>query len=817
MINSYFKVIKKRFKPKNMNYLNKSKLRNRQLYLLLFILGCSIAITSCDSVGEYLSYTGQFTGSKTNFGEDWKFKRLGKKPAQEWEHVNLPHSVKIEPLVVNDQWQGTSIYKKEFAVDKPERQKWFFDFEGVMQEAAVKINDSLVKTHVGGYLPFSVDATPFLVNDTTNVIEVVVKNVDNPEIPPGKPLENVDFNYYGGIYRNVHLRKTNPVYITNAVHADEVNGGGLLVHFQEVSDSLATGFLKTHVRNDSEQDRVVRIRASLSSGTGKSFEFFSEPEEIDAGEDYSFIQDLIIEGPQLWSPADPNLYDLKVDILEGERILHTEQIRTGIRDIALNEDGFFLNGERLFLNGTNRHQEYPYIGYSLSDEANYRDAYKIKKAGFNFVRLAHYPHSPAFMRAADELGLILMDAIPGWQFFKEGEFAENALQDIKDMVRRDRNHPSVVFWENSLNESPMTEEFILRANEVLDEELPYNDTFSAGWIDHPAYDLFIPARQHAKPPHYWNQYDEQGRPILIAEYGDWEYYAQNAGFNQTAFDDLKEEERTSRQLRGAGERRLLQQALNFQEAANSNLKGEQTIGMANWLMFDYNRGYAPNIEASGISDIFRLPKFSYYFFQSQKDPVNGPFSGPMVFLASYWTPDSPLDITVFSNTEEVALYLNDVLLARKKPKTDRFSDELPHPPFHFEVPAFKAGELKAVGYIDGKEVASDVVKTPGEPEKIVLDVDLSGKSLATKHPDVVFVYAKLVDANGIVVPSAENEVSFELASGRGAKLIGQNPVKAEAGVATILLRTADMENKKISIIARAEGLEGTRVRIQNKR
>lgn len=786
--------------------------------MIFLLLGMNLLV-SCNAVQEAFNFNSGLAAGEKDFGEDWQFRRVEKADEEnpEWETVVIPHSVKIEPLVVNDQWQGTSIYRKDFAVDKPKKEKWFLHFEGVMQEAEVKINDNLVKTHKGGYLPFTVDATPHLLNDTINSIEVVVKNVDNSAIPPGKPLKDLDFNYYGGIYRNVILEKTNPVYITNAVNADEVNGGGVLIHFDDIDESVAKGIVKTNVQNDSGEDRVIRLRTTFVSEKGKIQEFISKPRHIERGKDFDYVQKISVKEPELWSPDDPNLYNVKVEVLEGERLLSQKTLRTGIREIELTGDGFFLNGERIFLNGTNRHQEYPYIGYALSDEANYRDAYKIKQAGFNFVRLSHYPQAPAFLKAADELGLLVMNAIPGWQYFKEGEFVDNALQDIKDMARRDRNHPSVVFWENSLNESEMTDEFIVKANEVLKAELPYEDTYSAGWMDHPAYDLFIPARQHAKPPHYWNEYNKPDRPILIAEYGDWEYYAQNAGFNQKAFDDLKEEERTSRQLRGDGEKRLIQQALNFQEAANSNLKGNQTIGMANWLMFDYNRGYVDDLEASGIADIFRIPKFSYYFYKSQKDPDPGPFSGPMVFIANYWQPDSPTDVTVFSNAEEVALYLNDVLLAKKQPERDQFSDELPHPPFRFNVPAFRRGTLKAVGYIGGEEVASHVIKTPGKPARIQMEVDLSGRSIPTNSPDVVFVYAKILDASGTLVPTADVEVEFELEKGKGAELIGANPVKAEAGIATILLRTKDMKKGEINVIARSEGLEGSRIRIQNKR
>ncbi len=596
---------------------------------------------------------------------------------------------------------------------------------------------------------------------------------------------------------------------------NEVNDGGILVHFDSISAEFARGIVKTQVRNESEEPKQLQVRLVFTDENEKSQEFLSSEAEAAAGEAVSISEEISLKNPQLWSPSDPRLYRLKVEVTADGDLVDSEEIKTGIRKIRLTGTAFYLNGKRHFINGTNRHQEYPYIGYALSDEAQYRDAYKIKEAGFDFVRLSHYPQSPAFLNACDELGIMVMDAIPGWQFFGKEEFVQNSLQNIKDMARRDRNHPSVIFWENSLNESGMTEEYMKKANKTLNAELPYEDTYTAGWIDNPAYDLYIPARQHAKPPFYWNKYDKPDRPIFIAEYGDWEYYAQNAGFNQKTFSDLKEEQRSSRQLRSAGEAGMLQQALNFQEAFNSNLKGKHTVGQANWLMFDYNRGYSDDLEASGIEDIFRIPKFSYYFYQSQEAAFANAFSDPMVFIANFWTPASTTDVKVFSNTQEVALYLNGELVAKKEPDQNRISDELSFPPFTFHLDQFEKGSLKAVGYIDGKEVASHVVRTPEEPAKLKVTADFSGKNIALNTPDVIFVYAKVVDKNGTVVPTAQNHIHFSLEGNpENAELIGPVEINAEAGIATILLRTESFLHS-LKIKATAPGLKPAEITIEN--
>lgn len=752
--------------------------------------------------------TDHFMRINTSFNSDWTFTKDS--ASLEWDSIHIPHTPQIEPLVVNDQWQGDAWYKKTFKKN-PESKKTFLEFEGVMHEAWVWVNGYLLKHHQGGYLPFTLDLTDVL--EAQNTIVIKVNNEDNPDIPPGKLLEQLDFNYYAGIYRNVNLIETNSVYITDPVAARKVNSGGILVHFDSISNKKAIAKVKVHFRNESAEDKSISAKIEFESPSGKILSKLTEAVEVSSNSDRVLSTEIDIENPELWGIHSPRLYRVSVKLMEGEKTLDIKQLTTGIRAIELSEDGFFLNGENLFINGTNRHQEYPYIGYAISDEANYRDAVKIKNAGFDFVRLSHYPQSEAFLDACDEVGLLVMNCISGWQFFGGEKFQENAYQEIKDFARRDRHHPSIVFWENSLNESPMTEEFMIKANLLLKAELPYKDTYSAGWIDHPSYDLYIPARQHAKAPGYWNDYDENARKIFIAEYGDWEYYAQNAGFNQTAFADLSEAERNSRQLRGAGEKRLLQQALNFQEAFNSNLKGEHTIGQANWLMFDYNRGYAFDIESSGISDIFRIPKFTYYFYKSQRssaisypEPLE---SGPMVFIANFWTPSSPLNVRVFSNTDEVALYLNDKLLSKQKPTRNKFSSELPQPPFEFELSEFEVGTLKAVGYIDGKEVALHEIKTPSEAKEIKLKIDTSGVEISKNQEDVVFLYAEITDKEGTLVPSFDGKIRFSIES-ESAELIGQNPIKAEAGIASILLKTkGDLDS--VEVFAEGEGLESDRL------
>ena len=736
---------------------------------------------------------------------------------QAWQKVTLPHTPRVEPLVVNDQWRGDAWYRKTFSLDESHSgRKVFVRFEGAMQKADVWLNGEHLGTHTGGYLPFAFDLSGDILFGADNMLAVKLNNEDDASVPPGKELSVLDFNYFGGIYRNVALILTEDLHITDPILADVVGGGGLRVYTTDVSRQEATLNINVHVRNDGETTQRAAVRNTLQNPDGVvQLSETTETVDIEPGADHTFQVSYPVSDPLLWSPQHPNLYELTTELTRSSDVADIVATRIGIRDFRIDgRRGFRINGERVYLRGTNRHQEYPFVGYALSDEAHYRDAVKIKNAGFDMVRLSHYPHSEAFMRAADELGLVLMNAIPGWQFFGDADFQDHAIRDVRQLARRDRNHPSVAFWEVSLNESGMDDAFMERANDALRAEFPGQPVYTAGWIDHESYDVFIPARQHSRPPDYWSTYDKGDRPIFIAEYGDWEYYAHNAGFRQDEFEDLREDERTSRQLRGDGEKRLLQQALNYQEAANSNRKGSATVGDANWLMFDYNRGYADDLEASGISDLFRLPKFAYYFYRSQREPtekLEPPLSsGPMVHIASYWLPSSNTKVRVFSNAEEVAVYLNDELVDRRHPDDDRMTSHLPHPPFTFDLGVFEPGTLRAIGYIGGVEVASHEVSTPGAASRLDLEIDYSGIPVAADEDDVLFVHAHVVDAAGQPVPEDQSEVHFEI-RGNG-RLVGQNPVRAEAGIASILVQTLS-DGSPISLIARADGLDADSTQI----
>ncbi len=743
--------------------------------------------------------------SRENFNQGWRFMLCPDATSSQsyeaidfddsaWEGISLPHNAHNEPIIVNDQWQGVCWYRKNFAVDNYSKDnKYIIEFEAAMNHTTIWLNGYAVKVDQGGYLPVVFDATPYLkAND--NVIAVRLDNRDNSTTGP-KPLAILDFNMYGGLYRNAWLISSGKTHITHPILANRTASGGLFVTTPKVSEEESIVRIQTHVANENNFAQDLKVVYNIYEGEQIVATIQSAVQSIIPFGNSEFVEQIAIANAKLWSPDAPNLYYAETLLYCGDELVDSERTRFGIREITFKENQLYVNGEKTYLRGVNRHQEYPYIGYALSDNAQYRDAVKIKEAGFDYIRLSHYPQSPAFMEACDELGLFVADAILGWQYYNETyEFKSQSYKSARDLIRRDRNHPCVLAWEVSLNETQMPISFMQELHNITHEEYPGENVYSCGWMSD-VYDIYFQARQH-RIGHPDQMTFE--KPYMVSEYGDWEYYSTNAGLNQHKHSKEKRLELSSRQLRSAGEKGMLQQAYNLQESHNDNMNIPAT-GDSYWVMYDYNRGYHDEIESSGIMDIFRLPKFGYYFYQSQSSHT------PMVKIASHWTEESATDVTVFSNCDEVKLYLNGRLVATQSPDSNEISGNLNHPPFTFNVGRFKKGELRADGYIAGKKVASDRVATFDKPHSLKCWIDTSGVEAQAGCNDVVFLYVAAVDKKGNICHNFTDAIEVEVDS--KVEILNTDGIATEAGIATILLKIGN-ESGATAIKASSAKIEG---------
>ncbi len=735
----------------------------------------------------------------TTLDRDWEFRRVDAGP--DWSRVDLPHSPFVADLDGREHWFGLCEYRRQLQVPHAtEHERQVLHIGAAMHTASVLLDGRELARHEGGYLPSEVDLTDALADGAAHALVLRLDNRENADVPPGKPYGELDFCWYGGLYRGVELRTLPALHITEAISAGEVGGGGVFLRTLAADAASATVAAKVHVRNADASARCFRVQVDLLRDGQIVSSVLSGALALAPGAAVHVEQELVLTKPALWSPAAPALHEAVVSVLEGERVVDERSLRYGVRRFGFSRSGgFTVNGQRLRLRGTNRHQEFPRVGYALPRAAQWRDARRIKEAGFDYVRLSHYPQSPDFMDACDALGIVVMNAIPGWQFCGGEKFQDACVENARQLVRRDRNHACVALWELSLNETQMPEAFMARLHAAGHEEYPGDQMATCGWIDR--FDVFIHSRQHGRI-HTWANGD---KALVIAEYGDWEFYAANEGFDQTTGAGVLAAWANSRHFRGEGERALRQQASNHTVALDDTLASPAVLD-GQWTVFDYARGYHPLRAACGVMDVFRLPKFSYHFYRSQRDASEGGAGwtgGPMVFVASHWTEASDLRVSVFSNCEEVALSLNGRPLGRKNPDITWQTQHLPHPPFVFDLPRFEPGELVAVGYVGGMEAARHAVRTPAAPARLETVVDTLDIAPAAGESDVVAVHARIVDTNGTLCVTAEPAVDFTVTG--GAEVVGPATVKAEAGIASVVVRVpAGIDGWQVS--ARVAGL-----------
>ena len=646
---------------------------------------------------------------------------------KKWSTVNIPHTPFVEDLTVLHQWQGICYYKKNLTLDiKQKGKNIWIEFEGAMILADIWVNGQHLMQNAGGYLPFVVDISDIARFDQPNEILVRLDNRDNPLIPPGKPLNTLDFCYYGGLYRDVNLIIKDSNYISHPIKANKVASGGVFVTYSKVSKEKATIKIRTHIIQNKPGNIYLTHKLyeinGLFTGHKRGKKVIEQVSQLSNINEVENIELLDVIRPRLWSPNTPNLYLLVTELIDGKRIVDREETRIGIRHLEMSKEaGFCINGEPLRLIGSNRHMEYPYIGNALSDNAQYRDMYQIRENGFNTVRLGHYPQDKSVLEACDELGLLVIEPIPGWQFFNKSKtFIHLTYRDVRLMIRRDRNHPSVIMWEIILNESWPPVEWKDKVQAIAHEEYPGKQCFTSG--DAYGYEGFDVSYNDWEEG--FNRPNRTKNPSFIREYYDFEFGGHYS---------------STRKKRGDGEKELLMNAWNAQWSHNRyRAYYPWTMGDAVWSMYDYNRGCCDNICYSGVADIFRLPKFSLNFFRSQV-PIRAPQpSGemkPYVSIANFWTErsDSSQQVIVYGNVQEVELRVNGEFILRKKkdkgPDSDYAKEEkdwytggesfdggncknLTEAPFTFHAIKWQTGEIEAIGYMDGKAVIKELIRTP---------------------------------------------------------------------------------------------------------
>ena len=407
------------------------------IFILLFIVGWAQA-------QQRVVYT---------INDGWKFTKGSPFEAQltgcddsSWETVNIPHTWNDKDA--DDEtpgfYRGPVWYRKQLFIDKSqEGRRAVIYFEGANQEVRFYLNGQFVGEHKGGYTRFCFDITPHLRYGQENLFAIYVNNVYNPNIPP----LSADFTFFGGIYRDVYLQFMNPVHIATNDYASS----GVYIRTPEVNNSAASVEITTLLTNDMPQATEIRVENIICDADGKEVKKTQAEVKLAAGETKTDISKKIkIDSPRLWDIDDPYRYMVYTRILDKRKGTLLDEVVNplGLRWFKFDsEKGFFLNGKGRKLIGTARHQDYFQKGNALRDELHVQDVLLLKEMGGNYLRVSHYPQDPVIMEMCDKLGIVTSVEIPVVNAVTETEeFLHNSVEMAKEMVRQDFNRPSVMIW-----------------------------------------------------------------------------------------------------------------------------------------------------------------------------------------------------------------------------------------------------------------------------------------------------------------------------------------------------------------------------------
>ncbi len=683
-----------------------------------------------------------------------------------FDQVVIPHTNIPLPWHGFDEksYEFVSLYRRRFKLPPAAKGKHVFvDFEGVMTASTVWINGTRLGEYKGGYTPFSFDLTPHLDFDGENVLAVDVDSSERADIPPFG--YEIDYLTFGGIYREVSLRVVPSTFIENIfAHPKDVLTQTPSVDvdcfIQRLNTSRETLQLEVELRDG---DRVIAknkqpLPSTATSGT--------EPAK------YTVHLEKLGE-IKLWSLEQRNLYTVHVRLLRNNQVVDEDSRRFGFREAQFTDHGFELNGKVIKLRGLDRHQTFPWVGQAMPGRAQRRDAEILRnKLKCNIVRTSHYPQSRHFLDACDEIGLLVLEEIPGWQHIGDKDWQDISVDNVGRMIRRDWNHPSIILWGVRINESRDNHDFYTRTNALAHQLDPTRQTGGIRYFQESEFleDVFT-----------MNDFGFPLKPPNHPRYLNTEFVGHT--YPTKTIDQVE---------------RLTEHTIRHARVHDQLASNPQYAGGIGWCAFDYNThgnfGSGDRICYHGVTDIFREPKPAAGFYKSQCEPSEEIVLEPAFHWARGDASVGFSKAVVCSNCDHLKFYIDNKLIADVDPDRKQFA-HLRYAPFVLEMGELfhKWGDLKLEGYIQGKLVITKQMSGNGVDTKFLLLPD--DTRLLADGADSTRVVLRVTDEFGNVRPFANEAIKFELQG--PAQLIGDNPFSLVGGTGAVWVRAQEHSGKVI--------------------
>ena len=677
----------------------------------------------------------------------------GGKSGAKFERITLPHTNAMLPWHSFDDkdYEFVSHYKRSFrALPEWKNQRVFIDFDGAMTASTVKVNGHAFAEYKGGYTPFCFELTEHLKWDGENLLEVQLDSTERADIPPFGG--NIDYLTFGGIYRDARLRVVPRTFIDNvfAMPVRPLEPSRTVRVRTYIEGPGASGAKLTVELRDGE--RVVKSATATSSGASVDV----------ALENLGNID--------LWEIAKPKLYTVRVALSNADGTTDEYSTRIGFREAKFGPSGFVLNGKPLKLRGLNRHQTFPYVGGAMPARVQKRDALILKRElHCNLVRTSHYPQSPAFLDACDEIGLLVFEEIPGWQHIGDKAWQDVAVRNVGEMIRRDWNHPSIVLWGVRINESQDNHDFYVRTNQLAHS---LDDSRPTGGV------RYIYESERLEDVFTMNDFGFPLRKANHPAYLNTEFNGHM--FSTKRFDNVE---------------RVAEHVLRHARVHNQLASDDHYSGGIAWCAFDYNThgnfGSGDRICYHGVSDIFRIPKPAAGFYRSQVDPSEEVVIEPGFFWSSgdHSTAGGTGRVPICSNCEHLKLYIDGKLKWEVDPDRKTYAF-LKYPPFLVDIvdlPLDPWGDLKIEGYIGGKLVKTVTLSGRGVDADLRIEPD--DRELIGDGRDATRVVLRVVDDYGNIRPYATGAVTLSLSG--PAEIVGENPFSLAGGAGAVWVKARE--------------------------